>query len=110
MGLSVALTGNISQTYWGDMQPSIRLYPTGLWDALPGGGGGKRVGFKATFEDVSSPGAAEPYTTDCATWVGVAGVAYGSQPLDAFIFEMDGNGTVVAVENAALRSRLIKVS
>ncbi|KAI1274718.1 beta-lactamase/transpeptidase-like protein [Xylaria sp. FL0933] len=108
MGLSVALAGNISANYWGDMQPSVRLYPSGLWDPLANGG--RRVGFKATFEDISLPGVANPYTTDCSTWVTVSGIAYGSQPLDEFIFEFDGNETVVAVENAALRNRLVKVS
>ncbi|KAI1424634.1 beta-lactamase/transpeptidase-like protein [Xylaria sp. FL1777] len=108
MGLAVALAQNISRDYWDDVQPSVRLYPTGLWDALPHGG--RRVGFKATFEDVGLPDVSNPYTTDCATWVGVTSVAYGSQPLDEFIFEFDGNGTVVAVENSALRNRLIKIS
>ena len=75
-----------------------------------GDGGGRRVGFKAVFEDVGLPAVSRPFTTDCATWVSVAGIAYGSQPLDAFIFEMDANGTVVAVENPALRNRMRKVS
>ncbi|KAI3333500.1 beta-lactamase/transpeptidase-like protein [Ustulina deusta] len=108
MGLAVALAQNISRDSWDNVRPSVRLYPSGLWDALPGGG--RRVGFKATFEDIGAPGVANPYTTDCATWVRVAGVAYGSQPLDEFIFDVDGNGTVVAVENSALRNRLLKVS
>ncbi|KAI1357944.1 beta-lactamase/transpeptidase-like protein [Xylaria arbuscula] len=110
MGLSVALASNISSDYFASMQPSIRLYPTGLWDPLPSPSTGKRVGFKATFEDLSSAPVSNPYTTDCATWVSLSGIAYGSQPLDLFIFEIDGDGTVVAVENAALRSRLVKIS
>ncbi|KAI1303851.1 beta-lactamase/transpeptidase-like protein [Xylaria venustula] len=107
MNLAVALSQNISVDYWDDIQPSIRLYPSGLWDATANGG--RRVGFKATFEDLALPAVANPYTTDCATWVSVAGVAYGSQPLDEFIFEVDGNGTVLSVENSALRNRLVKV-
>ncbi|KAI0965923.1 beta-lactamase/transpeptidase-like protein [Xylaria arbuscula] len=107
MSLAVALSQNISVDYWDDIQPSIRLYPSGLWDATANGG--RRVGFKATFEDLALPAVANPYTTDCATWVSVAGVAYGSQPLDEFIFEVDGNGSVLSVENSALRNRLVKV-
>lgn len=109
MGLAVALALNVSRDYWGNMRPSVRLYPSGLWDGVDGGG--KRVGFRATFEDLNAAGAeGRPFTTDCSTWVGVAGVVYGSQPLDGFVFEVDRDGGVVAVENAALRNRLVKVS
>jgi hypothetical protein len=108
MGLVVALGQNITQEYWDRIQPSIRLYPTGLWDPTPDGG--RRVGFKATFEDLSLPAVSEPFTTDCSTWVSLSGVVYGSQPLDEFIFEFAANGTVMAVENSALRNRLVKVS
>ncbi|KAI0399138.1 beta-lactamase/transpeptidase-like protein [Xylaria palmicola] len=108
MGLVVALGQNVSRDYWDRMEPSVRLYPTSLWDALPGGG--RRVGFKATFEDLSLPEVTKPFTTDCSTWVSLSGVVYGSQPLDSFIFELDADGRVLAVENAALRNRMIKVS
>ncbi|KAI8945953.1 beta-lactamase/transpeptidase-like protein [Xylaria longipes] len=108
MGLVVALGQNISREYWPKITPSVRLYPTGLWDALPDGG--RKVGFKATFEDLGLPEAAKPFTTDCSTWVSLSAVVYGSQPLDSFVFEMDSEGKVVAVENSALRNRLIKVS
>ncbi|KAI0548155.1 beta-lactamase/transpeptidase-like protein [Xylaria curta] len=108
MGLVVALGQNISKDYWDKIQPSVRLYPTGLWDALPDGG--KKVGFKATFEDLAVPEVAKPFTTDCSTWVSLSAVVYGSQPLDTFVFEMDGEGKVVSVENSALRNRLVKVA
>ncbi|KAI1265512.1 beta-lactamase/transpeptidase-like protein [Xylariaceae sp. FL1019] len=106
MVISVALAQNITQRYWTDIQPSIRLYPTGLWDTTADGG--KRVGFKAVFEDLSAPNVSYPFTTDCTTWIKVAGVVYGSQPLDSFVFDFAANGTVVAMENAALRIRLVK--
>ncbi|KAI0104030.1 beta-lactamase/transpeptidase-like protein [Nemania sp. FL0031] len=108
MGLVVALGQNITRDFWPDIQPSVRLYPSGLWDAKPDGG--RRVGFKAVFEDLSLPDAARAYTTDCSSWVGVAGVMYGSQPLDGFVFDLDANGNVLAVENSALRNRMVKVS
>jgi len=108
MGLVVAMGQNITQEYWDHIQPSLRLYPTGLWDATADGG--RRVGFKATFEDLSLPNVTRPFTTDCSTWVSLSALVYGSQPLDEFIFEHAANGTVVAVENSALRNRLVKVS
>lgn len=84
---------------------------SGLWDAAADGSGGKRVGFKAVFEDLGLPDApVGVYSTDCSSWVGVAGVMYGSQPLDGFVFDVDADGRVLAVENSALRRRLVKVS
>ncbi|KAI1341103.1 beta-lactamase/transpeptidase-like protein [Xylariaceae sp. FL0016] len=106
--LSVAMGQNVSKAYWSKIRPSARLYPTGLWDATPGGG--KRVAFRAVFEDLSLPNISNPFTTDCSTWVNVAGLAYGSKPLDEFIFDLNEEGNVTAVENAALRNRLEKIS
>ncbi|TPX08000.1 uncharacterized protein E0L32_010331 [Thyridium curvatum] len=105
--LSVAIGQNVSSDYWEHMEPSVRLYPTGRWDAMPDGG--KRVAFKAVFEDLSGPNVTRPFSTDCSTWVYVSGVMYGSKPLDLFIFHMDAAGNVTSVENAALRNRLDKV-
>ncbi|KAI1134099.1 beta-lactamase/transpeptidase-like protein [Hypoxylon sp. FL0543] len=104
---SVALSQNVSQDYWDKIQPSVRLYPTGLWDATSDGG--KRVAFKAVFEDLSLPNASNPFSTDCSTWVSVAGIMYGSRPLDQFIFNVNAAGNVTSVENGALRNRLDKV-
>ncbi|KAI1411055.1 beta-lactamase/transpeptidase-like protein [Hypoxylon sp. FL1857] len=107
MWYSVALSQNVSSDYWDKIKPSVRLYPTGLWDATSDGG--KRVAFKAVFEDLSLPNASDPFTTDCATWVSVAGIMYGSRPLDQFIFNMNAAGNVTSVENGALRNKLDKV-
>lgn len=95
---------NITDDAWQFVTPSVRLYPTGLEDPLPGGG--KRVAFRGMFEfegvnDV-------PLTVACYSWMGVSGVAYGSMPLDLFIFDVDSSGKVVSVENAALRTTLKK--
>ncbi|KAI0378988.1 beta-lactamase/transpeptidase-like protein [Hypomontagnella monticulosa] len=106
MWYSVALSQNVTKDYWDKIQPSVRLYPTGLWDATPDGG--KRVAFKAVFEDLSLPNATKPFTTDCSTWVTVAGIMYGSKPLDQFIFNINAAGNVTSVENGALRNRLDK--
>ncbi|KAL7621890.1 hypothetical protein AAE478_007390 [Parahypoxylon ruwenzoriense] len=107
MWYSVAMSHNVSKAYWNKIQPSVRIYPTGLWDAASHGG--KRVAFKAVFEDLSLPNATEPFTTDCSTWVSIAGIMYGSKPLDLFIFNVNAAGNVTSVENAALRNRLEKI-
>ncbi|KAI0898849.1 beta-lactamase/transpeptidase-like protein [Annulohypoxylon nitens] len=104
---SVALSQGIQEEYWGKVQPSVRLYPTGLWDAVPGGG--MRVAFKATFEDLSLPDISNPFTSDCVAWVTGSGILYGSRPLDQFIFNINAAGDVTSVENGALRNKLEKV-
>ncbi|KAI8956896.1 beta-lactamase/transpeptidase-like protein [Daldinia sp. FL1419] len=104
---SVAMGQNVTKDYWNKIKPSVRLYPTGLWDATSDGG--KRVAFKAVFEDLSLPNVSKPFTTDCSTWVRVAGIMYGSKPLDQFIFNINAAGNVTSIENAALRNRLDKV-
>ncbi|KAL8294707.1 hypothetical protein RB600_000583 [Gaeumannomyces tritici] len=92
------------------VQISIRLYPTGLEDRLPGGGGRRRVAFKAMFEDLSQPEVSSMYLSDCATWVAQSGAMWGSLPLDQFVFELDGvvgaGGRARRVRNAALRADL----
>lgn len=110
--VSVALASNLSSEYWDTLRPSVRLYPTGLEDAVPANGtnkGGKKVAFKAVFEDVGGPAFNGTYKADCATWVGVTGAVYGSRPLDLFVFEVDAGGRVVGVENGALRVGMEKV-
>ncbi|KAK0751900.1 beta-lactamase/transpeptidase-like protein [Schizothecium vesticola] len=110
--VSVALASNLSSEYWDTLRPNVRLYPTGLEDAVPANGtnkGGRKVAFKAVFEDVGGPTFNGTYKADCATWVGVTGAVYGSRPLDLFVFEVDAGGRVVAVENGALRVGMSKV-
>ena len=106
--IALALSANVSADYYPKMQPSVRLYPTGLEETLPDGAG-KKVAFRAVFEDLSLPASSGSFVTDCATWVGVTSVVYGSRPLDLFVFEMGADGRVVAVENEGLRVRLVKV-
>ncbi|KAI1458684.1 beta-lactamase/transpeptidase-like protein [Annulohypoxylon moriforme] len=107
MWYSVALSQGVQKDYWEKVQPSVRLYPTGLWDAAPDGG--KRVAFKAVFEDLSLPNVSKPFTTDCVSWVTGSGILYGSRPLDQFIFNINAAGNVTSVENGALRNKLDKV-
>ncbi|KAK1780630.1 beta-lactamase/transpeptidase-like protein [Copromyces sp. CBS 386.78] len=86
--------------------PSIRLYPTGLETVIPGemnrdtgraATRGKRVAYKAVFEDLNVPSRTPPsmFSTDCGSWVSLTGVTYGSMPLDQFFFEVDGAGGMV---------------
>ncbi|KAK3994822.1 beta-lactamase-like protein 2 [Cladorrhinum sp. PSN332] len=105
--IAVAINANITDEYLKKIEPSVRLYPTGLEEKLPDGG--KRVAFKAVFEDLSLAAKSNSFSSDCSTWVGVTAVVYGSRPLDLFIFDFDKGGKVRAVENAALRARLEKV-
>jgi hypothetical protein len=84
-----------------------RLYYTQLES---GTAGGKRQAWKAVFEDTGGPAAGQQlWSTDCGSWVSVTGVTYASLPLDEFIFNFDGSGKVVSIENLALRSKLYKV-
>lgn len=108
---AVAIGSNITDEYLDKIKPSVRLYPTGFEEPLPDNKPGKKVAFKAVFEDLSLPERKPGMQmgTDCATWVGVTGVVYASRPLDLFVFELDGEGKVRAVENGALRVRLDKV-
>lgn len=107
---AVAIGSNVTDEYLDKIKPSVRLYPTGFSEILPDGKG-KRVAFKAIFEDLSLPERKPGMQmgTDCATWAGVTGVVYASRPLGLFIFEVDGEGKVKGVENGALRVWLDKV-
>ncbi|KAK3328096.1 beta-lactamase/transpeptidase-like protein [Cercophora scortea] len=106
--ISVAIGANITDDYFSKVKPSVRLYPTGAEEEVAGGG--KRVAFKAVFEDLSLAEKKASFSSDCTSWVSVTAVVYGSKPLDMFIFDFDKDGKVTGVENAALRVKLDKVS
>ncbi|KAK3297101.1 beta-lactamase/transpeptidase-like protein [Chaetomium fimeti] len=107
--LALALSSNVSSALLPHLRPSVRLYPTGLEEARADGG--RRVAFKATFEDVSQPDSegGGVFVTDCATWVTVTATVYGSVPLDLFVFEVAPDGRVEAVVNEGLRVRMERV-
>ncbi|KAL8347517.1 hypothetical protein RB601_003071 [Gaeumannomyces tritici] len=86
--------------------PSIRLYPSGLESPRPGGG--RKVAFKAVFEDLSGQATNLMFTTDCGTWVSATSVVVGDIPLDQFAFNLDADGKVESVEPMALRIELAK--
>lgn len=89
--------------------PSVRLYYTGLETKLKNGR--VRQAFKAVFENIGGPdNPGKWYSTDCGIWIDYTGVTYAGQPLDGFIFEMDGeSGEVSSVYNMALNITLDKV-
>ena len=88
------------------LRPSVTMYPTGLEEDLPGGG--KKVVFRAVFENMVGDKVSNSYVTDCITWI-YTNAIYGSKPLDLFVFTLDKNGNAVSVENEALRAKLDKV-
>lgn len=102
--IAVVLQGGYSP-----VDPSIRLYPTGLETARQDGS--RRVAFKAVFEDLNLPSrdpSVSMFSTDCGTWVSFTGVTYGTEALDQFVFEVDAKGAVVSIESLALRSIMTK--
>ncbi|KAK5634062.1 hypothetical protein RRF57_009776 [Xylaria bambusicola] len=87
--------------------PRVRLYPTGL--ESPSANGTKRVVFKAVFEDANQPSQAKAmFSTDCATWINVASVIYGSAAMDELIFEVDSKGKAISITSPSLRVTLDK--
>ncbi|KAI0403775.1 beta-lactamase/transpeptidase-like protein [Xylaria palmicola] len=95
------------QSGYAPVTPRIRLYPTGLEGPAPDGG--KRVVFKAVFEDAAAPSKQTAmFSTDCATWVNVASVIYGSAAMDELIFNVDSQGRVTSVTSPSLRVTLQK--
>ncbi|KAL0474855.1 beta-lactamase/transpeptidase-like protein [Neurospora intermedia] len=113
-GTDMQYVATVLAAGYAPVNPSIRLYPTGLETVIPGemdrkngraATQGKRVAYKAVFEDLNVPSRTPPsmFSTDCGSWVSLTGVTYGSMPLDQFFFEVDGSGKVVSIENAALR-------
>ncbi|KAJ2965408.1 hypothetical protein NUW58_g10889 [Xylaria curta] len=48
------------------------------------------------------------FSTDCATWINVASVIYGSAAMDEVIFNVDSKGKVVSMTSPSLRVTLDK--
>jgi hypothetical protein len=106
-GTDMAYVAVALQGQYTPVKPTIRLYPTGLETARADGG--KRVAFKATYEDLQVPSKPNSmFSTDCGSWVGFTAVTYGSMPLDQFTFDVDAQGKVVSIEPIALRVKLQK--
>ncbi|KAK4116823.1 beta-lactamase/transpeptidase-like protein [Canariomyces notabilis] len=101
-GTDMKLVGVVLSAGYQPVDPSIRLYPTGLETVREDGS--KRVAFKGVFEDLNLPSRPDSmFSTDCGTWVSLTGVTYGTYPLDQFVFEIGRDGRVRSVENLALR-------
>ncbi|KAL3476519.1 beta-lactamase/transpeptidase-like protein [Aspergillus californicus] len=78
---------------------SIRLYPSQLVD-----GSSARQAFRAVFQDITE--LADNDTPTCVSWMDLDKFRYGGQPLDEFVFEIDGSGGAVNVRIPALRVEL----
>ncbi|KAK0735260.1 beta-lactamase/transpeptidase-like protein [Lasiosphaeria miniovina] len=100
-GTDMQTTAVVLAAGYTGVQPSIRLYPTGLETVRADGS--RSAAFKATFEDVGLPARNDMFSTDCGSWVTLTSVTYGTQSLDEFVFEIDRAGKVVSIESPALR-------
>ena len=112
-GVNMQYVSVVLQGGYQPVNPTIRLYPTGLETVLSvekDGRRGRRIGYKAVFEDLNLPGRSPAdgsmFSTDCGTWVSFTGVSYGTYALDQFIFEVDEGGRVRSLESLALRAVL----
>ncbi|KAH9889587.1 beta-lactamase/transpeptidase-like protein [Xylariomycetidae sp. FL2044] len=106
-GTDFSWIATVLQVQYYPITPRIRLYPTGLEGVGPEGG--KRVVFKAVFEDAAAPSRGTPmFSTDCGTWVTVESVIYGSAAMDELIFNLDADGNVVSITSPSLRVTLVK--
>lgn len=102
-GTDMMTVAVVMQGGYAPVEPSVRLYPTGLETVR--GDGSRKVAFKGVFEDLNLPAReGTMFSTDCGTWVSFTGVTYGTQPLDQFVFDVDAEGEVLSIESLALRS------
>ncbi|KAI1413840.1 beta-lactamase/transpeptidase-like protein [Hypoxylon sp. FL1857] len=106
-GTDFAWIATVLQNQYYPITPRIRLYPSGLEG--PSTDGGKRVAFKAMFEDADGPrNENKMFSTECGSWVSVESVIYGSAAMDELIFNLDSGGKVVSVTSPSLRITLNK--
>ncbi|KAI1463017.1 beta-lactamase/transpeptidase-like protein [Daldinia caldariorum] len=106
-GTDFAWISTVLQNQYYPVKPRIRLYPSGLEG--PAENGGKRVAFKAMFEDADAPrNNNKMFSTECGSWVSIESVIYGSAAVDELIFNLDSSGKVVSVMSPSLRVTLNK--
>ncbi|KAI1075760.1 beta-lactamase/transpeptidase-like protein [Whalleya microplaca] len=106
-GTDFAYISTVLQMEYTPVTPRIRLYPTGLEG--PTEDGGKRVVFKAIFEDADAArNENKMFSTECGNWVTIESVIYGTAAMDELIFNFDSNGKVVSVTSPSLRITLNK--
>lgn len=106
-GTDFAWIATVLQNQYYPVTPRIRLYPSGLEG--PTTDGGKRVVFKATFEDADAPrNNNKMFSTECGNWVAIESIIYGSASMDELIFNMDSSGKVISVTSPSLRVTLTK--
>ncbi|KAI1814380.1 beta-lactamase/transpeptidase-like protein [Poronia punctata] len=101
-GTDFLRTSTILQNGYTPVTPRIRLYPADLTNK-------KQVVFKAIFEDADAPSKEGMFSTDCATWVNVEAVIYGSAAMDEVIFnavDEEQGGKAGSVSLPALRVTL----
>ncbi|KAI0012456.1 beta-lactamase/transpeptidase-like protein [Xylariaceae sp. FL0662B] len=106
-GTNFAYIATVLQMQYTPVTPRIRLYPSGIEG--PTADGGKRVAFKAIFEDADvARNENKMFSTECGNWVTIESVIYGAAAMDELIFNFDPSGKVVSVTSPALRITLNK--
>ncbi|KAI1373289.1 beta-lactamase/transpeptidase-like protein [Hypoxylon crocopeplum] len=106
-GTDFAWIATVLQNQCYPITPRIRLYPSGLEG--PAANGGKKVVFKAMFEDADGPrNDNKMFSTECGSWVTVESVIYASAAMDELIFNLDSTGKVISVTSPSLRATLNK--
>ncbi|KAI1266985.1 beta-lactamase/transpeptidase-like protein [Xylariaceae sp. FL1019] len=112
-GTDFLWTSTVLQQEYYPLTPRVRLYPSGLEST--NADGSKKVVFKAVFEDAGAPDhATSMFSTDCATWINVESVIYGSSAMDELMeltfrrFNLDSSGKVISVTSPSLRVTLDK--
>ena len=86
---------------------SVRLYPTGLSQAVEGSTD-VEMGFRAVFENLASDGVGGTFTTSCQTWGQVDAVYWGTVGSDEFVMRVGSDGKATGVSPRALRMELLR--
>lgn len=80
---------------------SFRMYPTNIEEEQ-----GKQISWRSSYIFIDDTGT----FSACPSWIALGRPQYGIYGLDEFVFELDHNDEVIAVEPKALKIRLVKVA
>ena len=93
----------------------LRIYPSNLRDSsslAAANNGSDALGYQTAWNvlqaQLTPPVTRGFYSADCTSWFGVGLLQYGGKPMARLVFEVEGDGNVVAVRNEALGVRMEK--